>query len=431
MKLTAIQILQQAITAHKEERFEEAEKFYYSALEAQPTNLDAHNNLGVLLTTLGKFDEAIARYKKAIELKPDYTEAHFNLGIALNEHGKLDEAEICFKKVIELKPNYVDAYNNLGHTLQKIGKFDEAEAIYKKVIKLNPNSVQAYIFLGAILSRLGRLSESKEYYEKVLDINPKSFEDYNNLGVALSQLDRFEEAEKNYRKAIEINSNFAQAKNNLKTTVKINKLLKLKQVKKFNEVNIKNSVSKSHIELLDPNPFITNRAVEEELLKYLYKVNSIELYELKNFVFGKKAARFGNGRCSLGFHLFEEGSPIIKTLEKDLIKIMSDAVKSDIFISDSFFNILGKGGGSTPHTHIDSFDEIRGLDKQKFSLVYYLTIGDQKCSEPGILKIYDPDQEILPSKGSIIIIPANRFHSAVYGGKKDRVLIGVNFYGLL
>jgi len=30
----------------------------------------------------------------------------------------------------------------------------------------------------------------------------------------------------------------------------------------------------------------------------------------------------------------------------------------------------------------------------------------------------------------ITIIPSSRMHSAVYGGKTDRVMIGVNFYSL-
>ena len=42
----------------------------------------------------------------------------------------------------------------------------------------------------------------------------------------------------------------------------------------------------------------------------------------------------------------------------------------------------------------------------------------------------DPDDEILPSDGSIIIFPSSRSHSAVYDGKTDRVMIGVNFYSL-
>ena len=62
--------------------------------------------------------------------------------------------------------------------------------------------------------------------------------------------------------------------------------------------------------------------------------------------------------------------------------------------------------------------------------MYYLDVGDQDCDEPGTLKLYNPVKDILPSNGMITIIPAGRKHSAVYGGKKDRVIIGVNFYSL-
>ena len=47
-----------------------------------------------------------------------------------------------------------------------------------------------------------------------------------------------------------------------------------------------------------------------------------------------------------------------------------------------------------------------------------------------MFKLYEPDDEILPSVGTIIIIPAERMHSAVYGGDEDRVMIGINFYAL-
>ena len=40
----------------------------------------------------------------------------------------------------------------------------------------------------------------------------------------------------------------------------------------------------------------------------------------------------------------------------------------------------------------------------------------------------NPNQEILPSNGLIIIFPAKRKHSVFYKGKKDRIIIGVNFY---
>ena len=88
------------------------------------------------------------------------------------------------------------------------------------------------------------------------------------------------------------------------------------------------------------------------------------------------------------------------------------------------------GSGSTPHNHLTSFDKARGLINKKYSLQYYISAGDQNCNEPGVFKLKDPDEEILPSEGMITIIPAGRKHSAVYGGKTDRVMIGVNFYSL-
>ena len=121
---------------------------------------------------------------------------------------------------------------------------------------------------------------------------------------------------------------------------------------------------------------------------------------------------------------------IIKTVKKDLLNIMKEAVKSDVFIMESFFNIFQAGSGITFHNHIESFDYNFGLSNQKFSLTYYLDIGDQNCKEPGILKLQSPDKEILPSEGMIVIFPASRSHSATYSGKKDRVMIGVNFYSL-
>ena len=177
-------------------------------------------------------------------------------------------------------------------------------------------------------------------------------------------------------------------------------------------------------------PFFTNRAVEQELITSLYKMENIELDKFDNSRVSD--ARYGNGKCLRNFKLFEDGSSIINSVAEDLILIMRDAVKTDIYVADSFFNILGAGGGTTPHAHISKLDADPKLNiaRQKYSLVYYLSVGDQSSHEPGVLNLYDPNEEILPCEGMIVIIPASRFHSAVYDGRKDRVMIGVNFYSL-
>ena len=51
---------------------------------------------------------------------------------------------------------------------------------------------------------------------------------------------------------------------------------------------------------------------------------------------------------------------------------------------------MGAGGGSTPHKHLTNLDKDieLNLGNKKFSLVYYLSVGDQNCSESGGLKLY-------------------------------------------
>ena len=47
---------------------------------------------------------------------------------------------------------------------------------------------------------------------------------------------------------------------------------------------------------------------------------------------------------------------------------MKRAVKSDVYIMDSFLNIYGTGNGITPPNHIGNFDKNQGLVNQKYSL---------------------------------------------------------------
>ena len=98
-------------------------------------------------------------------------------------------------------------------------------------------------------------------------------------------------------------------------------------------------------------------------------------------------------------------------------------------ICDSFFNIFTSGSGATPHAHVGPQDKNFNLSNNKYTLVYYLDTGDQTGKDPGILKLYKPYEEILPNTGMILIIDSKRKHSVSYTGNKDRVMVGVNFYG--
>ena len=73
-------------------------------------------------------------------MKPDLVEAHYNLGSILSNLGKLQEAELSLRKVIEMKPDFVEAHCNLGSILSSLGKLQEAELSLTKAIELNPKN---------------------------------------------------------------------------------------------------------------------------------------------------------------------------------------------------------------------------------------------------------------------------------------------------
>jgi hypothetical protein len=162
--------------------------------------------------------------------------------------------------------------------------------------------------------------------------------------------------------------------------------------------------------------------VKKELIDFLYSTRLLELDK-------EKDPSFGNTKGSK-YNLFKNSHPMMQKLSSDLSNMLIKEFNSDIFIYDSFLSIFGSGGGTTRHTHVNKLDndETFNLVKQKYALVYYLSIGDQTCDKPGVLKFYEPDEEILPSKGLVTIFPADRYHSSVYGGATDRVIVGVNFY---
>ena len=91
---------------------------YRKALEIQPDDVDARNNLGLP----GRRGRARRRHRPlpqgAWSASPDYAAAHNNSAWLwpLGE-GKIDEAIFHYEKALAIKPDYAEAHNNLGVVL--------------------------------------------------------------------------------------------------------------------------------------------------------------------------------------------------------------------------------------------------------------------------------------------------------------------------
>ena len=207
MKIT----IKQAISAHKEGNFKEAENLYRSILKIHPENLDAINNLGLILHQHSKFDEAETNYNKVIKLKPDMVEAHYNLGNTLFELKRLKEAEVSYGKAIELRPGYGNALYNLGITLLKLNKLSELEKIFKKAIEVNNNYIDSIFNLGENLFKLKKLKQSEVLFKIILEFQPNRSLTYVRLGIIYYELGNSKNAEIFFNEAIKLEPDYKEA----------------------------------------------------------------------------------------------------------------------------------------------------------------------------------------------------------------------------
>ena len=206
--------LDKAIRLHKTGDLETASKIYRHILIIEPGNAEAHNNLGVLLKSLGKLIEAEAHYRSAININPDHAGAHGNLGNLLIETGRILEAETSYSHSIRITPSAHAAHYNLGNVYLAIQKYDAAEICYRRAIQIKPDFAAAYTDLGNTLMGAGRLREAEANHYHALVLNPCYPQAYNNLGCTLAEQGRLFEAIKSFKKATTLEPYFPSIHSN-------------------------------------------------------------------------------------------------------------------------------------------------------------------------------------------------------------------------
>jgi spermidine synthase len=188
-------------------------------LELDPNDVDAHNNLGVVLTRQEKYDEAIDHYRKAIKLAPDAPRTYNNLGSSFARQGKAAEALACFSEALRKDADFVDAHYNMGNALASQGNFDDAIDHFAAAIRLNPGFAQAHSNLGDVLLAQGKLERAVSYYSAALRIQPDYALAHYGLASALAGQGNTAEAIEHLFKAVELEPDYVEALNSLAWTL--------------------------------------------------------------------------------------------------------------------------------------------------------------------------------------------------------------------
>ncbi len=177
-----------ASVAARSGRYEEALRYYDEALKAQPNNIRALFNKGVMLQMLGKPGDAIKYYDKYLEINPYDPEAWSNKGMALRRMGRVMEAIKAYEKGIDLNPEDATLWSNKGIALRSMGKIDEAIKCYDRALEIDPNDAGIWSNKGVALQSVGRLEEAIRCYDRALEIDPHRRVPLQNREIALRHL---------------------------------------------------------------------------------------------------------------------------------------------------------------------------------------------------------------------------------------------------
>jgi tetratricopeptide (TPR) repeat protein len=130
--------------AEQDENWQDAEQFYQSAADTDPSWFEAQYNTGVIAHRLHNYSVALPRYELALATQPESVDARYNFALALKAAGYPLDAVNELKKILAISPDEVRAHLALANLCaQSLHDIFQAREHYLKVLALQPDNPQA------------------------------------------------------------------------------------------------------------------------------------------------------------------------------------------------------------------------------------------------------------------------------------------------
>jgi arylsulfatase A-like enzyme/Flp pilus assembly protein TadD len=135
-------------------------------------NPDVLNALGVARAGAGKTQEAFEAFHRALEVDPRNAIAYQNIGITELHHGKLSEALAAFDTAFEINDRLPRAWNGRGVALKESGRSQEAIQAWKRAVELDPGQFDALFNLGVVALERGDTDLARSSLSRFVDRAP-------------------------------------------------------------------------------------------------------------------------------------------------------------------------------------------------------------------------------------------------------------------
>jgi tetratricopeptide (TPR) repeat protein len=145
-----------------------------AAVDANPNDVRALNDLGQVLVRTGRTREAVAYLDKASSVKPDSWAYQFNRARAHAQLEEWGEAVEGYRAAAQLFPDDYATQYNLAKALQASGNIGAALAAYEKAIALAPGQSDFQLSYGLALEAAKRPQDAAAAYRRYLELEPNA-----------------------------------------------------------------------------------------------------------------------------------------------------------------------------------------------------------------------------------------------------------------
>lgn len=181
------------MSVRQQGRTHEAEAALRKAIDLDPGDTCAYNQLGRMYYDLKDYPKAIESFTQEMKLWPNAVACHF-LANSNYKSGKVEESIEWYLLATMLAPNNGSVFVDLGRAYNDLGRFRDARHALERAVELRPKDYQARAFLAVIRFILGDQKGAMEQHDWIQAKNPQLaaelLKSFAELGKEKNRLDQ-------------------------------------------------------------------------------------------------------------------------------------------------------------------------------------------------------------------------------------------------
>ncbi|MEC9094562.1 MAG: tetratricopeptide repeat protein [Planctomycetota bacterium] len=176
-------------------------------LPANRQNLDGRRNFEI-----GNYNGALQSFQRALHADPSNADAHYNIGRTLHHLGKssrnnqqLKQAENAYRNALKLNPAHQPTYRGLSVLLTENKRGNEAFALLQKWSAIQPNSAEPKIEIARLYTEFGNPKTAIQVLSDALVIQNNNDRAYRAIGKLREESGDIRQAVYDYHRSLQIN----------------------------------------------------------------------------------------------------------------------------------------------------------------------------------------------------------------------------------